>query len=125
MGYAGRSTCAGAGQSGSARGAVGQMRELLIVYGRNHYPEDIELTGPGVTGGLVDAISVPVNQTEKLVTIIELKKRGDSDEEAMRKLGAVSRRVSPGAISATTGGKIRRAACVEQYRQQQFTRLDV
>jgi fatty acid CoA ligase FadD21 len=32
--------------------------------------------------------------------------------------------VSPGSIPTTTSGKIRRAACVEQYRQDQFTRLD-
>jgi fatty acid CoA ligase FadD21 len=121
---------------------VGRMKDLLIVYGRNHYPEDIESTVQEITGGRVAVISVPVDQTEKLVTIIELKKRGDSDEEAMRKLmavrndvtAAISRShglnvadlvlVSPGSIPITTSGKIRRAACVEQYRQQQFTRLD-
>ena len=81
--------------------------------------------------------------TEKLVAIIELKKRGDSDEDAMHRLGAVKREVtsaiskshglsvadlvlvSPGSIPITTSGKVRRAACVEQYRQNQFARLDV
>ena len=121
---------------------VGRMKDLLIVYGRNHYPEDIESTVQEITGGRVAAISVPVDQTEKLVTIIELKKRGDSDEEAVCKLGVVKNEVtaaiskshglnvadlvlvSPGSIPTTTSGKIRRAACVEQYRLQQFTRLD-
>jgi fatty acid CoA ligase FadD21 len=32
--------------------------------------------------------------------------------------------VPPGSIPTTTSGKIRRAACVEQYRQDEFTRLD-
>ncbi len=32
--------------------------------------------------------------------------------------------VPPGSIPTTTSGKIRRAACVERYRQDQFTRLD-
>ena len=32
--------------------------------------------------------------------------------------------VAPGSIPTTTSGKIRRAACVEHYRQDQFTRLD-
>ena len=32
--------------------------------------------------------------------------------------------VPPGSIPTTTSGKIRRAACVEQYRQDQFVRLD-
>lgn len=121
---------------------VGRMKDLLIVYGRNHYPEDIESTVQEITGGRVAAISVPVDETEKLVTIIEVKKRGDSDEEAMQKLSAVKNDVTaaiskshglnvadlvlvaPGSIPTTTSGKIRRAACVEQYRRQQFTRLD-
>jgi fatty acid CoA ligase FadD21 len=121
---------------------VGRMKDLLIVYGRNHYPEDIESTVQEITGGRVAAISVPADVAEKLVTIIELKKRGDSDEEAVHKLRLVKNDVTaaiseshglnvadvvlvaPGSIPTTTSGKIRRAACVEQYRLQQFTRLD-
>ena len=121
---------------------VGRMKDLLIVYGRNHYAEDIESTVQEITGGRVAAISVPVDQTEKLVTIIELKKRGDSDEEATHKLSVVKNHVTaaiskshglnvadlvlvpPGSIPTTTSGKIRRAACVEHYRQRQFTRVD-
>src|ERR1700733_1560176 len=57
---------------------VGRIKDLLIIRGRNHYPEDIEATVQEITGGRVAAISVPVNSTEKLVTVIELKKRSDS-----------------------------------------------
>jgi len=32
--------------------------------------------------------------------------------------------VSPGSIPITTSGKVRRSACVESYRQDQFVRLD-
>jgi fatty acid CoA ligase FadD21 len=121
---------------------VGRIKDLLIIRGRNHYPEDIEATVQEITGGRVAAISVPVNSTEKLVTVIELKKRGDSNEEAMHWLACVKSDVtsaisnahglhvgdlvlvSPGSIPTTTSGKIRRAACVEQYRQDQFIRLD-
>jgi fatty acid CoA ligase FadD21 len=121
---------------------VGRVKDLLIVYGRNHYPEDIESTVQEITGGRVAAISVPVDQTEKLVTIVELTKRGDSDEEALNKLSVVKNDVTaaiskshglnvadlvlvaPGSIPTTTSGKIRRAACVEQYRTRGFTRLD-
>ena len=114
----------------------------MIIRGRNHYPEDIEATVQGITGGRVAAISVPVSSTEKLVTVIELKKRGESSEEAMHWLSGVKNDVTsaisnahgltvgdlvlvpPGSIPTTTSGKIRRAACVEQYRQDQFARLD-
>ncbi|WP_231110838.1 hypothetical protein, partial [Mycobacterium avium] len=30
---------------------------------------------------------------------------------------------APGSIPITTSGKVRRASCVEQYRQGQFARL--
>lgn len=121
---------------------VGRIKDLLIIRGRNHYPEDIEATVQEITGGRVAAISVPVKSTETLVTVIELKERGDSNEEAMRWLNGVKSDVtsaisnahglnvedlvlvSPGSIPTTTSGKIRRAACLEQYRQDQFIRLD-
>ncbi len=71
---------------------VGRIKDLLIIRGRNHYPEDIEATVQEITGGRVAAISVPVNSTENLVTVIELKKRGDSNEEAMRWLSLRQKR---------------------------------
>ena len=33
--------------------------------------------------------------------------------------------VAPGSIPITTSGKIRRSACVDRYRQDEFSRLDV
>lgn len=121
---------------------VGRIKDLLIIRGRNHYPEDIEATVQEITRGRVAAIAVPVNGTERLVTVIELKKPADSDEEAMRRLGTLRTDVTAaisnahglsvsdlvlvpaGSIPTTTSGKIRRAACAEQFRQGRFTRLD-
>jgi fatty acid CoA ligase FadD21 len=121
---------------------VGRIKDMLIIRGRNHYPEDIEATVQEITRGRVVAISVPVNSTEKLVTVIEVKKRGDSTTEATHWLSEVKSDVTsaisnahglnvgdlvlvgPGSIPTTTSGKIRRAACAEQYRQDQFIRLD-
>ena len=121
---------------------IGRVKDLLIVYGRNHSPDDIETTIQEITRGRCAAIAVPDDGGEKLVAIIELKKRGDSDGEAMRRLGVVKREVtsaistshglsvsdlvlvSPGSIPITTSGKVRRAECVQLYRQDEFTRLD-
>lgn len=121
---------------------VGRIKDLLIIRGRNHHPEDIEATVQEITGGRVAAISVPVNSTEKLVTVIELKKRGDSTEDATRWFTSIKADVTsaisnehgvsvgdlvlvpPGTIPTTTSGKIRRAACVERYRHDEFARLD-
>ncbi|WP_205877195.1 long-chain-fatty-acid--AMP ligase FAAL26/FadD26 [Mycobacterium camsae] len=122
---------------------MGRIKDLLIVDGRNHYPDDIEATIQEITGGRVAAISVADDITEQLVAIIELKRRGASAEDAMLKLRSVKREVtsaisrshslrvadlvlvSPGSIPITTSGKIRRSACVERYRSDGFKRLDV
>jgi len=119
---------------------VGRIKDMLIVRGRNHYSEDIEATVQQITRGRVAAIAVPDEQTEKLVTIVELKKRNGSertDELTVVKndvIAAISRAhglqvadivlVELGSIPTTTSGKIRRSACVEQHRQGQFVRLD-
>ncbi|RDH80506.1 acyl-CoA synthetase [Mycolicibacterium moriokaense] len=121
---------------------VGRIKDLLIIRGRNYHPEDIEATVHEITRGRVAAISVPLDSTEKLVTVIELNKHEDSTAEATRRLGEVKGEVTsaisnahglnvgdlvlvpPGSIPTTTSGKIRRAACVEQYRQDRFARLD-
>ena len=121
---------------------IGRIKDLLIVYGRNHSPDDIETTIRDITAGRCAAIAVPDKGIEKLVVIIELKKRGDSDEAAADRLRSVKREVtsaisksrglsvadlvlvSPGSIPITTSGKIRRSQCVELYRQDKFTRLD-
>ncbi|WP_081625469.1 AMP-binding protein [Mycobacterium sp. 141] len=128
--------------SGGELFIVGRIKDLLIIRGRNHYPEDIEATVQQITGGRVAAISVPVNSTEKLVTVIEVKKRTESTVEAVHWFSAVKSDVTsaisnahglnvgdlvlvpPGSIPTTTSGKIRRAACAEQYQQDEFTRLD-
>jgi fatty acid CoA ligase FadD21 len=122
---------------------VGRIKDLLIIRGRNHYPEDIEATVQEVAQGRVAAISVQVDSTEQLVTVIEVKKkRGEANEDLRHRLSGVRSDVTSaisnahglnvgdvvlvpaGSIPTTTSGKIRRAACVEQYRQDQFARLD-
>jgi long chain fatty acid CoA FadD26 len=121
---------------------VGRSKDLLIVDGRNHYPDDIEATVQEISGGRVAAITVPGESTEQLVTVVEAKKRGDTDDEALRRLAAIKDNavsavsknhgvritdlvlVAPGSIPITTSGKIRRASCAEQYQRDGFPRLD-
>jgi fatty acid CoA ligase FadD28 len=114
----------------------------LIVRGRNHYPDDIEGTVQEISGGRVAAIAVANDDSEELVAIIEVKKRGQSDEEVIDRLrnlkaevtSAISNShglrvedlvlVAPGSIPITTSGKIRRATCVELYQDGKFQRVD-
>ena len=122
---------------------IGRIKDLLIVDGRNHYPDDIEATIQEITGGRVAAVSVLDDTSEQLVAIVEMKKKGASEAEALDKLRAVKREVAsaikrshslrvadlvlvaPGSIPITTSGKIRRSACADRYRLDEFSRLDV
>ena len=79
----------------------GPHQGCLIVYGRNHYPEDIEATIQEITGGRCAAISVSDARTEKLVAIVELKKRGDSEEETRARLDAIKGEVTSAIQSHT------------------------
>ena len=120
---------------------IGRIKDLLIVRGRNHYPDDIEATVGAISNGRVAAISVEEDAAEKLVAIVEMKERA-TPEETQERLASVKRDVtsaistahgisaadlvfvSRGAIPITTSGKIRRQACVDLYRQGRFVRLD-
>jgi long chain fatty acid CoA FadD26 len=122
---------------------LGRIKDLLIVYGSNHYPEDIEATIQEITRGRVAAISVPNDHREQLVAIAEVKTPGCPNAEQAEKLRSMKREVgsaisdihrlrladlvfvAPGSIPTTTSRKIRRAACNERYRRGGFDRLGV
>jgi fatty acid CoA ligase FadD28 len=116
---------------------MGRIKDLLIVYGRNHYPDDIESTIAEITGGRAAAIAVPDERTETLVAIAEIEK---PDSPAV--LDAVKNDITsalssahglsaadlvmvpPGSLPTTTSGKVKRAACVQQYLDGGFNRWD-
>ena len=122
---------------------IGRIKDLLIVYGRNHSPDDVEATIQEITRGRCVAIGVPDDGgVEKLVAIVELKNRDESEEAATQRMGVLRREVStaiskahglsvadlvlvpPGSIPITTSGKVRRRDCVQLYLHDEFTRLD-
>ncbi|MED5814931.1 AMP-binding protein [Mycolicibacterium sp. 050232] len=121
---------------------IGRIKDLLIVYGRNHSPDDIEATVQEISRSRCVAIAVPDGHTEKLVVIMEVKQRAATSETPEDPLSTVKREVAsaifnahslgvadlvlvpPGSIPITTSGKVRRAVCVDQYRQGEFARLD-
>jgi long-chain fatty acid adenylyltransferase FadD28 len=121
---------------------VGRLKDLLIIYGRNHAPDDIEATISEITSGRSVAIAVSDDGgVEQLVVIMEVKKRGDTEDEVKQRISNVARDVTsaisnthgiavsdlvvvgPGSIPITTSGKVRRAACALLYQKKEFTRL--
>ncbi len=114
---------------------MGRLKDLLIVDGSNHYPEDIEATIREITGGRVAAIAVEDEASENLVAIVEVKPAPQLDSVKHEVADAVWKShnlkmgdlvlVSPGSIPITTSGKIRRSSCAEIYREGEFHRLDI
>ncbi len=122
---------------------LGRIKDLLIVNGRNHSPDDIEATIQEVTRGRCVAIGVPdEGGVENLVAIAELKNRDEPEEAAKQRMGVVRREITtaiskahglsvadlvlvpPGSVPITTSGKVRRRDCVQLYLRDEFTRLD-
>lgn len=119
---------------------VGRIKDLLIIDGRNHYPDDIEATIQKFTNGRIAAITVTNDRSEQLVVVAELKKQGNSSDQS--RLDTIKREVTAavsashgvritelvlvaeGSMPITTSGKIRRSACADLYRLDQLTRLD-
>ncbi|MEG4490504.1 amino acid adenylation domain-containing protein [Microcoleus sp. D3_18_C4] len=110
---------------------TGRLKDLIIIRGRNLYPQDIERTAeqsyPTLRLGANAAFSVKIADTEQLVIVqeIESRKTPTNSEEiisAIRDRIAIEYEVQaygvvlikPGSIPKTTSGKIqRRAACAD------------
>ncbi|MEG4215636.1 amino acid adenylation domain-containing protein [Microcoleus sp. Pol14C6] len=110
---------------------TGRLKDLIIIRGRNLYPQDIERTAershPSLRQGAIAAFSVEVAGEEQLVIVQELQSRKapDNAEEIISAIrssiaqeyevqiyGVVL--IKPGSIPKTTSGKIqRRAACAD------------
>lgn len=112
---------------------AGRAKDVIIIRGTNHYPQDIELTveqaHPLIREGYTAAFSVTTDGVEKLIIAAERKRyfQGSVDYGvAMRAIQeAVSRRhgisageilvLKPGSISKTTSGKIQRRKCRDEF----------
>ncbi|WP_176444344.1 type I polyketide synthase [Rhodococcoides kyotonense] len=111
---------------------TGRSKDLLIIDGKNHYPQDIELTveeaDPAVRPGCIAAFSVDdVTGGERPVVVAELKPTDPGEleriESAVR--AAVSRDhglglesvvlIEPRSIFKTSSGKIQRQATRAAY----------
>lgn len=118
---------------------TGRIKDLVIIDGRNHYPQDIEATvsaaSDGIRSGYVTAFAVPGDSGEQLVVIAERAPGSGRDlaepiADAVR--AAVSRHhhvqvadirlVAAGRIPRTTSGKLARSATRAAYLDGVFQR---
>ncbi|MBM3289597.1 MAG: fatty acyl-AMP ligase [Candidatus Hydrogenedentes bacterium] len=107
---------------------TGRIKDLIIVDGANHYPQDIEesaeLAHPAVRPGCVIAFSIEDDGRERVVVVAEAADIGDTDA-AKPVIAAVRHAVTgghglrvykvclirPRSISKTSSGKLQRQAC--------------
>jgi acyl-CoA synthetase (AMP-forming)/AMP-acid ligase II len=112
---------------------TGRLKDLIIIRGRNLYPQDIELTversHPALRAGCGAAFSIELGEEERLVVVQEHDRiPGDStlDPESVETIAEAVRRavaeqheaqvqqvvlLRAGTIPKTSSGKIQRRAC--------------
>jgi acyl-CoA synthetase (AMP-forming)/AMP-acid ligase II len=110
---------------------TGRSKDLIVILGVNHYPEDIEPTVEGAhpllrEGGSV-AFSLPVDGEEVLVVVAEVRRpTGFETEDVARVIRqAVAEAhqlpvhevvlIRPGTLPKTSSGKRRRRRCRQQH----------
>ncbi|WP_330241734.1 AMP-binding protein [Streptomyces sp. NBC_00525] len=116
----------------------GRLKDLVIIDGVNHYPQDIERTAedsdPAVRRGRSAAFSVRQDGRESLVVVAECAPRAESraDEVAVAIRDEVWRRheigasvvvTGAGGVPVTTSGKIRRSQCRADLLEDRLTAL--
>ncbi|WP_410621014.1 fatty acyl-AMP ligase [Amycolatopsis sp. cmx-8-4] len=118
---------------------AGRLKDLLIVDGRNHYPQDVEATvagaDPAIRPGSVAAFAVEGADTEGAVVVAEHRGHAELTEQSERDLAATVRRlvadahglalrdvvlVPQGQVPRTSSGKIARSACRDRYLAHEY-----
>lgn len=113
---------------------TGRIKDLIIVHGRNLYPEDIERVvsdaHPALNQGRGAAFSIDLNESEQLIVVHELefgeRFNAESIVEEVRRavVGVVGvppatvALVKVGSVPLTTSGKVQRRACKNLYLGQ-------
>lgn len=108
---------------------TGRLKDLIIIRGQNHHPEDIEQSvfssHPALAQGRAGVFPIEVDGEEQVGIVCELTREGlrdvDGDEVMRTVRGAVSRNhnvkaavialLRPSSLPRTPSGKVRRFAC--------------
>jgi acyl-CoA synthetase (AMP-forming)/AMP-acid ligase II/acyl carrier protein len=111
---------------------TGRLKDLIIIRGRNLYPEDIELSAEraceGLRPGCCAAFSVDADDREMLAVVQEVEPRS-RDLDTQQALHAIRHAIAArhevevhavalvraGSIPKTSSGKTRRSTCREHY----------
>jgi acyl-CoA synthetase (AMP-forming)/AMP-acid ligase II/acyl carrier protein len=114
---------------------TGRAKDVIIIRGRNHYPQDIEQTVEAVHPAILPgaAFGVPVEGDERLVVVhqVDRQARGEDWKKVIAKVRSAivtHHELDPYAIvlirqislPITSSGKVQRNLCREQYLNGQL-----
>jgi fatty acid CoA ligase FadD32 len=113
---------------------TGRIKDLIIIDGRNHFPQDIEATvqeaHPAVRADHVAAFTIPGETGERVVVAAERSRHASSTGTTISDLRRIVLRavsdahelavhdfvlVRPGGVPRTSSGKVARNACKQRY----------
>ncbi|KPA14701.1 peptide synthetase [Candidatus Magnetomorum sp. HK-1] len=114
---------------------TGRLKDLIIVNGRNFYPQDIETTAqschPAIRKGCCVAFSITIERTERVCLVLEIKKNKmtqlNPDQVIKEILRSVTQwhdieiyaviLVHPDTIPKTSSGKPQRSLCKKEFTE--------
>ncbi len=117
---------------------TGRSKDLIIIRGRNHYPQDIEFTAqsscPELQPNSGAAFALQRDGREQVVLLQEVRREALRTIDGAAAIAAIRQAVleeyeirldavglvRPGRISRTTSGKIERFACRQRYLDGDF-----
>ena len=119
---------------------TGRVKDVIIVRGRNHYPNDIESTMEKSHSALRPtcgaAFATDVDGEERLVVVQEVERQNRHDDmaepiQAIRRAILEEHEIAPyavlvvpfGSVPKTSSGKIQRQACRELWKRGEFRPL--
>jgi len=120
---------------------AGRIKDVIIIQGRNHHPQDIEATveacHPSLRRGGCAAFSVDVDRAERLVILHEIKAERNEQIEDRAIVWAIRHAVAehyglpvhtivllpPESLPKTTSGKLQRFACRAAFLENRLEPL--
>lgn len=120
---------------------TGRLKDLIIIHGVNHYPQDIERTVQDCSSDLIRdagaAFSISTDEGSQLVVVQELRRHAKYDFDALSAtiqqavleahglaLGGLAL-VRTKSVPKTTSGKIQRSLCRQAYEAESLRIVDL